>query len=76
MTRKMRYEWEFGERLREARVRSGMNQDQLGKAAYATRNSISSWENGHTIPSALSAKLLAEALHVSIGWLVGGEGEA
>jgi transcriptional regulator with XRE-family HTH domain len=72
----MPYEWEFGERLREARKKAGMNQSALAKAALVSQNSISKWENGHKMPNVYSAYLLAKALNVSAGWLVAGEGRA
>ena len=72
----MKYEWEFGNRIRIARERAGMNQSELAKAALTSQNSISSWENGRRLPNVHSASLLAKALRVNAGWLVSGEGKA
>lgn len=72
----MPYEWEFGDRLRAARKKAGMNQWALAKAVEVSQNAISNWENGHKLPNVRVACKLAEALRVSTGWLVAGEGRA
>ena len=72
----MPYEWEFGERMRVARVKAGMSQSQLCKFLNVSQNTISRRENGHTLPNAHQIYLTAKALGVSAGWLIAGEGEA
>ena len=73
---KMPYEWEFGERMRAARKKAGMNQSELAKFLHVSQNAISKWENGHTMPNAHHIYLMTKALGVSAGWLIAGEGEA
>lgn len=72
----MPHEWEFGERMRDARKRAGMNQCELAKALHVSQNTISKWENGHTMPNAYHIYLMAKALGIGSGWLVTGEEEA
>jgi transcriptional regulator with XRE-family HTH domain len=41
----------FADRLREARVASGLTQEQLGFALGVTKSSVSAWENGRETPN-------------------------
>lgn len=41
----------FADRLREARVATGMTQEQLGFELGITKSSVSAWENGRETPS-------------------------
>jgi transcriptional regulator with XRE-family HTH domain len=71
----VKYEWEFGDRAREARKKAGLTQIELAEKMQMTANTISNWENGHTRILACDAYKLARALGVSAGWLVAGEGK-
>lgn len=71
----MPYEWEFGERMRAARKKAGMNQSELAKFLHASQNAISKWENGHTMPNAYHIYLMAKELNIGVGWLVTGKEE-
>ena len=55
------------QRLRKAR---GMSQDDLARAAEASRNIIGRYERGESQPSAFAARLAA-ALDVTVGELLG-----
>jgi len=63
----------FGRRLRQARLRKAMSQDQLGKklgldeSTASTR--ISRYENGVHEPPVRTARDLANALNVPLGYL-------
>ena len=62
-----------GERIRQARDRLDLTQDQLAKACGVTRSSVSQWESGG-IRRIEAAKLNAAArcLGVSLDWLLSG----
>lgn len=56
----------FGEQLTAARKAKGMTQDALAKAAAVTRQTISSWERGRTIPDIDTVRRLSDILGVSL----------
>ena len=56
----------FGENLIAARKTKGMTQDELAKAASVTRQTISSWERGRTIPDIETIRLLSGILGVDL----------
>jgi len=63
------------ERLRKARDRAGLTQDELGDLVGYDRSAVSTWESGtRTPPSSLMLKL-AEALHTNVGYLTGEIGD-
>lgn len=49
----------IGARIREHRDALGMSQDELAQACRVSRQTISSWENGKTLPDIQSLALLA-----------------
>jgi len=67
---------EIGRRLREARLRRVMTQDQLAEAAGVQPVTISRIENGKGggMPRQTTMQRLAAALDVPVAWLVYGEG--
>ena len=64
---------ELGGQIRKRRQALGLSQDQLGARVYATRQSVSNWENGRTCPDIKSLLLLAEVFSVSLDDLVKGD---
>ena len=44
--------------LRELRTKSGLSQDELAKKVFVTRQAVSRWENGETVPNTETLKLL------------------
>jgi len=64
---------EFGERLKNARVRKGLNQDQLASEMKLTQASISQFEQGQRMPTPANIEKFAEVLGVSKDYLVGKE---
>lgn len=61
----------FPERLRLARRRQALTQQQLQELSGVWFNAISRYEKGHVAPSLESAAKLARALGVSLDWLSG-----
>lgn len=62
----------FADRLREARIASGMTQEQLGFALDVTKSSVSAWENGRDTPSFRVLPELRRALGCSLDDLIYG----
>lgn len=64
----------IGEKIRAARVAAGMTQKQLGLAVGFSENSaermIQKWEYGKQAPSLQYLRPLANALKVSLDYLV------
>lgn len=55
----------------ELRTQKGMSQDELAKKVMVTRQAVSRWENGETIPNTETLKLLSKEFNVSINTLLG-----
>ena len=55
----------------ELRTKSGMSQDELADKIMVTRQAVSRWENGETIPNTETLKLLSKEFDVSINTLLG-----
>ena len=53
------------------RTRRGLSQEQLAERLYATRQAVSRWENGETVPNTETLKRLSAVLDVSINTLLG-----
>ena len=55
----------------ELRTKKGLSQDELAEKTYVTRQAVSRWENGETIPNIETLKLLSKLFDVSINTLLG-----
>ena len=55
---------EISEMIKEARVRKGMTQQQLADSVYVTRQTISKWELGKSVPDEASLSLLYQCLEI------------
>ena len=55
----------------ELRTKKGLSQDELAEKVFVTRQAVSRWENGETIPNTETLKLLSELFDVSINTLLG-----
>ena len=55
----------------ELRTGKGMSQDELAEKVYVTRQAVSRWENGETVPNTETLKLLSALFGVSINTLLG-----
>ena len=53
------------------RTEKGLSQDELAGKVYVTRQAVSRWENGETVPNTETLKLLSELFGVSINTLLG-----
>ena len=64
---------ELGGQIRKRRQALGLSQEELAERVYATRQSVSNWENGRTCPDIKSLLLLAEVFSASLDDLVKGD---
>lgn len=55
----------------ELRTYSGMSQDDLAEKVMVTRQAVSRWETGETVPNTETLKLLSRVFDVSINTLLG-----
>jgi len=62
---------QFGDRLKEARKRKGMSQNDLAKAMNLTQASISQFEKGQRLPTPSNITKFAEILDVRREFLAG-----
>ena len=62
---------ETKEVILELRTKSGLSQDELAEKLFVTRQAVSRWENGETVPNTETLKLLSKLFDVSINTLLG-----
>ncbi|MCH5195358.1 MAG: helix-turn-helix domain-containing protein [Oscillospiraceae bacterium] len=55
----------------ELRTKSGLSQEQLAEKVFVTRQAVSRWETGETVPNTETLKLLSKLFDVSINTLLG-----
>ena len=55
----------------ELRTKHGLSQDELAQKVLVTRQAVSRWENGETVPNTETLKLLSNVFEVSINTLLG-----
>lgn len=53
------------------RTKNGLSQDELAEKVFVTRQAVSRWENGETVPNTETLKLLSRLFNVSINTLLG-----
>lgn len=57
--------------LYELRTKNGLSQDKLAEMVFVSRQAVSRWETGETVPNTETLKLLSKLFHVSINTLLG-----
>ncbi len=57
--------------LYELRTKNGLSQDELAGKVFVTRQAVSRWENGETVPNTETLKLLSKLYDISINTLLG-----
>lgn len=62
---------ETKEILLELRRKNNLTQDELAEKLFVTRQAVSRWETGETIPNAETLKTLSKLFDVSINTLLG-----
>lgn len=53
------------------RTQGGLSQDELAEKVFVTRQAVSRWENGETVPNTETLKRLSRLFNVSINTLLG-----
>ena len=62
---------ETKEILLKLRNKSGLSQEELAEKVYVTRQAVSRWETGETLPNTETLKQLSKLYNVSINTLLG-----
>lgn len=57
--------------LLKLRTEKGLSQEELAEKVYVTRQAVSRWETGETVPGTETLKLLSRLFDVSINTLLG-----
>ena len=57
--------------LLDLRTQKGLSQEALAEKVFVTRQAVSRWERGETVPSTDTLKLLSALFEVSINTLLG-----
>ncbi len=57
--------------IRELRTKNGLSQEELSEKVFVTRQAVSRWENGETVPNTETLKLLSRLFDVTINTLLG-----
>ena len=57
--------------LLDLRAKHGLSQEQLAEQVHVTRQAVSRWETGETVPNTETLKLLSRLFDVSINTLLG-----
>lgn len=57
--------------IRKLRTEHGLSQDALADQVLVTRQAVSRWESGETVPNTETLKLLSRIFRVSINTLLG-----
>ena len=55
----------------ELRTKKGLSQEALAEKVFVTRQAVSRWETGETVPNTETLKLLSKLFDVSINTLLG-----
>lgn len=56
--------------IRELRNKKGLSQDELAEKVFVTRQAVSRWETGETLPNTETLKRLSQLFEVSINTLL------
>lgn len=60
----------FGEKLKEARQKAGLSQEQISEKLHVSRSAVAKWETGKGMPDIENLKAAAQLLNVSIDYLL------
>ena len=57
--------------LKEIRTKNNLTQDEMAERLFVTRQAVSRWENGDTMPNTEILKEISKKFDVSINTLLG-----
>lgn len=60
----------FGEKLREARQKAGLSQEELSNQLAVSRSAVAKWETDKGMPDIHNIKAIARLLNISIDYLL------
>lgn len=63
----------LGQNIKKLRTERGLKQEELGERVWASKQSVSNWENGNIMPSIEVLVRLADFFGVSTDYLLGRE---
>ncbi|MCR5119981.1 MAG: helix-turn-helix domain-containing protein [Lachnospiraceae bacterium] len=63
----------FGEKLKEARLKTGYSQEELSQRLSVSRSAVAKWETDKGMPDVANLKALAGLLDVSVDYLLDDE---
>ncbi len=64
---------EIGKQLKEARISSGLTQEEVAEKMNVSRQTISNWENEKTYPDIISVIALSDVYSISLDGLLKGD---
>ena len=60
----------IGIKIKEARANKGLTQEQAAEALLVSRQTISNWENGKSLPDIVSVIKMSELYEISLDGLL------
>ena len=63
----------IGTKIKEARQTLGITQEQAAEQLLVSRQTVSSWENGKSLPDIVSVIKMSELYHLSLDELLKGD---
>lgn len=66
---------EICEKLKTARMNAGMTQEQVAETVGVSRQTISNWENGRSLPDVMSLIKISDLYQISLDDLLKGDGK-
>ena len=57
--------------IRQLRLKQGLSQEELAQKTYVTRQAVSRWETGETLPNPQTLTVLSKLFDVSVNTLLG-----
>lgn len=64
--------YEFGERIYNLRKKSGLSQEEFADKLGVSRQAVSKWETGQSVPDSEKAAAIGAFFGVSLDWLISG----
>lgn len=64
---------EISKKIKEARVNSGLTQEQVAEKIMVSRQTISNWENGKSLPDITSVINMSDLYQISLDELLKGD---
>lgn len=64
---------EIGKKLKQARAQAGLTQEQAAEALFVSRQTVSNWETGKSLPDILSVVRCGQLYGVSLDDLLKGD---